>query len=163
MDKISAFLELPDTCVPVTTIVVGYPDENPSKRDRLPISSFLHEEVYKTPSVDDIEEIYLQREVKGWERYMSHPEIKKRIEELGILNLAHSYTNPVKYDRCPRLQQVFLDEKGIPVVVLDKQHLHLAGNGRRGRDPGLRGVPSHRPALFMAFVCVPSLTGKVCG
>ena len=71
--------------------------------------------------------------------------------------------HPVKGDRGARFRQVFLDEKGVPVVVLDEQHLHLAGNGSGGRDPGLRGVPSHRPALFMAFVGVPSLTGKLCG
>ena len=70
---------------------------------------------------------------------------------------------PVKDDRGARFHQVFLDEKGVPIVVLDEQHLHLAGNGSGSRDPGLRGVPSHRPALFMAFVGVPSLTGKLCG
>jgi len=32
---ISEFLGLPETCVPVTTIVVGYPNEDPPKRDRL--------------------------------------------------------------------------------------------------------------------------------
>jgi len=65
--------------------------------------------------------------------------------------------HPVKRDGGSRFHQEFLDEKGVPIIVLDQQHLHLAGNGRRGRDPGLRGVPSHRPAPFMAFVGVPSL------
>jgi predicted methyltransferase/nitroreductase len=37
MPAIAEFLELPDTCVPVTTIVAGWPDEDPAKRDRLPM------------------------------------------------------------------------------------------------------------------------------
>ena len=50
MEAIAAMLELPDTCVPVTTIVVGHPDEDPPKRDRLPIASLIHEERYRSPS-----------------------------------------------------------------------------------------------------------------
>ncbi len=71
--------------------------------------------------------------------------------------------HPVEGNRGPRVQQVLLDEQGVPVVVLDEQHLHLAWDNRGSRGPGLCGVPSHRPALFMAFVGVPSLTGKLCG
>ena len=98
MGAIAEFLELPDTCVPVTTIVAGYPAEDPAKRDRLPIPSFLHDETYHKPSADELDEIYRLREVKGWERYMSHPEIKQRIEEMGITSLAQYYTSKVKYD-----------------------------------------------------------------
>jgi hypothetical protein len=71
--------------------------------------------------------------------------------------------HPVEGHRGTRVQQVLLDEQGIPVVVLDEQHPHVARDGRGSRDPGLRGVPGHRLAPFMAFVGVPSLTGKVCG
>ena len=98
MSEIGEFLGLPDTCVPVTTIVAGYPNEDPSKRDRLPLTSFLHEETYQRPSPDQLDKIYRDREVKGWERYMSHPEIKKRIEEMGITTLAQYYTSKAKYD-----------------------------------------------------------------
>ena len=79
----------------------------------------------------------------------------RRQQRSGLGDRPH----PVKGDRGSRFHQVFLDEKGVPIIVLDEQHLHLAGNGRGGRGPGLCGVPSHRPALFMAFVGVPSLTG----
>lgn len=98
MGEIAEFLELPDTCVPVTTIVAGYPAENPGKRDRLPIPSFLHDETYRVPTQPELEETYRLREIRGWERYMSHPEIKQRIEELGIRSLAEYYTSKVKYD-----------------------------------------------------------------
>jgi len=98
MTAIAEFLGLPDTCVPVTTIVVGYPDEDPPKRDRLPLPSFLHDERYHAPTDEQIDATYLQREVRGWERYMSVPEIKARIEAHGITSLAQFYTSSIKYD-----------------------------------------------------------------
>ena len=98
MEKISEFLELPDTCAPVTTVVVGYPDENPLKRDRLPYRAFLHDEIYRMPDEDELEETYRQREVKGWQRYMSIPELRAMIEEHGITSLAQFYTSDVKYN-----------------------------------------------------------------
>ena len=98
MGDIADFLELPDTCLPVTTIVVGYPDEDPPKRDRLPLHAFLHEERYHRPDGKELEAIYEQREVKGWARYMAHPELKAKVEELGITSLAQFYTSEAKYD-----------------------------------------------------------------
>jgi len=98
MPAIAEFLELPDTCVPVTTIVAGWPDEDPAKRDRLPMQGCLHDEVYRRPSDSELEAIYEQREVRGWARYMAFPELKARIEELGITSLAQFYTSTAKYD-----------------------------------------------------------------
>jgi nitroreductase len=98
MGEIAEYLELPDTCLPVTTIVVGYPDEAPARRDRLPLRAFLHEETYHRPTDAEIEEIYTQREVRGWERYMSYPELKTKMESHGIKSLAEFYTSEIKYD-----------------------------------------------------------------
>jgi nitroreductase len=98
MPEIAELLELPETCAPVTTIVVGYPDENPNKRDRLPLSAFLHEERYRATTPEEIETTYREREVKGWERYMSMPPLKAIIEREGIASLAEFYTSKVKYD-----------------------------------------------------------------
>ena len=98
MTEIAEFLDLPDTCLPVTTIVVGYPAEDPPKRDRLPLSALLHDETYRRPSDEDLAAIYAQREVRGWERYMSYPEMKAEIEAHGITSLAQFYTSEIKYD-----------------------------------------------------------------
>ncbi len=98
MTEIAAFLELPDTCVPVTTIVVGWPAEDPAKRDRLPLSSIVHDERYHRPAAEELEATYAQREVRGWQRYMSVPEIRARIEAMGITSLAQFYTSKAKYD-----------------------------------------------------------------
>ncbi|HEU4333813.1 MAG TPA: nitroreductase family protein [Candidatus Eisenbacteria bacterium] len=98
MTEIAEFLELPDTCLPVTTIVVGYPAEDPPKRDRLPLRAFLHDETYHRPTEAELEAIYEQREVNGWARYMAYPELKAKIEGLGITSLAQFYTSEAKYD-----------------------------------------------------------------
>ncbi len=98
MTEIAAFLDLPDTCLPVTTIVVGYPAEDPPKRDRLPLSAFLHDERYHRPTDAELDAIYARREVAGWARYMAHPELKAKIESLGIASLAQFYTSEAKYD-----------------------------------------------------------------
>jgi nitroreductase len=97
MNAISEFLELPETCVPVTSIVVGYPAEDPARRDRLPYAALLHDERYHRPTADEVEAIFAEREVRGWQRYMSYPELKAEIEKRGITNLAEFYTSDAKY------------------------------------------------------------------
>ncbi len=98
MGEIASLLDLPDTCLPVTTIVVGYPNEDPPKRDRLPLDAFLHDETYRRPTDAELDAIYQQREVRGWARYMAYPELKAKIEALGITSLAQFYTSTAKYD-----------------------------------------------------------------
>ena len=71
---------------------------HPAKRDRLPLHAFLHEETYHRPTDVEIEEIYRQREVRGWARYMAYPELKTLIEARGIKSLAEFYTSEIKYD-----------------------------------------------------------------
>lgn len=95
---ISEFLELPQTCVPVTTIVVGHPAEDPYKKDRLPLDGIVHNETYALPSPAEIDRMYADREVKGWERYMSYPGLKEMAAEHGITSLAQFYTSEIKYD-----------------------------------------------------------------
>jgi nitroreductase len=96
--EIADFLQLPETVAPVTTIVVGWPDEDPPKRDRLPLAAFVHEERYRVRSDAELLDEYREREVRGWQRYMEIPELKARAEELGITLLAQFYTSKAKYD-----------------------------------------------------------------
>jgi nitroreductase len=98
LPELVEFLQLPGTVVPVTSIVAGYPAEDPPKRDRLPVSALVHDEVYRAPTAADIDAAYAQREVRGWQRYMSVPEIKAAIEAAGITSLAQYYTSKIKYD-----------------------------------------------------------------
>ncbi|BBM82569.1 nitroreductase family protein [Candidatus Uabimicrobium amorphum] len=95
-DTIAQILELPPNVVPVVGYVMGYPDESPQLRDRLPLSGLVHREKYTKYSDEDIATIYEERETKGWDRYMSVPRLRKMIEESGVENLAQVYTQ-VKY------------------------------------------------------------------
>ena len=61
-DKISDILNLPGYVVPVTSFVMGYPDENPQLTDRLPVNGVVHYDTYKDYSDTDIEEIYAEKE-----------------------------------------------------------------------------------------------------
>ncbi|MCB8933762.1 MAG: nitroreductase family protein [Chthonomonadaceae bacterium] len=115
--EIGEALGLPETCIPVTTIVVGYPDEDPPKRDRLPLQAFLHDETYRMPTPEEIDEVYAEREVRGWERYMAYPELEAMAKERGITTLAQFYTSEIKYDpeffaECSKDILQVLKEKG---------------------------------------------------
>ena len=95
---IGELLKVPKNVIPVTSFVLGYPAEDPGLRDRLPLDGLVHQETYQAYTADRVAEIYHDREVAGWQRYMSFPDLKKRILESGVTNLAQVYTT-VKYTR----------------------------------------------------------------
>jgi len=97
-DKIGEILELPKNVIPVAGFSVGYPDEQPDLRDRLPFSGLVHWETYQDYTDQDIQEIYNEKEVKGWERYMGSKWLREQVDEKEIENLAQLYTE-VKYTR----------------------------------------------------------------
>ena len=97
-DQIGDILRLPANVVPVVGFSLGYPAENPAPRDRLPLAGLAHYETYQDYDDDRIREIYREREIKGWERYMASPRLRKLVEESGVENLAQLYTT-VKYTR----------------------------------------------------------------
>lgn len=55
-------LGLPKLVMPVATLTVGWPAEEPSLSDRLPLASFVHQETYKDYSSEDIDTYYLPKE-----------------------------------------------------------------------------------------------------
>ena len=61
-DKIIKVLDLPEGVVPVTTLTVGWPNENPEQVDRLPLNGTVHFERYNDYSDERIEEIYSGKE-----------------------------------------------------------------------------------------------------
>ncbi|HLO58795.1 MAG TPA: NADPH-dependent oxidoreductase [Bacteroidales bacterium] len=61
-DKIIEILDLPEAVVPVTTVVMGYPDELPGLTDRLPVEAVVHFEKYSDYSNDDIDRLYTEKE-----------------------------------------------------------------------------------------------------
>lgn len=55
-------LQLPKLVMPVATITVGWPDEEPSLSDRLPLASFVHSERYVDYTPQSIDEYYDDKE-----------------------------------------------------------------------------------------------------
>lgn len=61
-DKIIEILDLPKGVIPVTSIVLGYPDEDPGLTDRLPLEGVVHYEKYQDYSNEKIDKIYEEKE-----------------------------------------------------------------------------------------------------
>lgn len=55
-------LHLPRLVMPVATITLGWPDENPPLTDRLPLASFVHRETYTGYTPADIDRFYSAKE-----------------------------------------------------------------------------------------------------
>ena len=83
-DELIEFFGLPKGVVPITTLVVGYPDEQPPLTDRLPAEGIVHYEKYHHFSPADIDRIYHDKE--------SLEMTKKLIEENGTETLAQIFT-----------------------------------------------------------------------
>jgi len=105
---ISEILELPKHVVPVTTVVVGYPDENPGFTDRLPLEAVVHREKYKDYSNEDIDNLYREKENLDF--------TKQLIAENHLESLAHIFTEKryTKKDNVLFSQNLLniLEEKG---------------------------------------------------
>jgi hypothetical protein len=109
---------LPSHVVPVTSMVVGWPNEAPNKRDRLPLAAFVHDEAYAPKTAADIDALYAERDVRGWQRYReAHGEAMDALKAQGIENLAQFYTSDHKYatplfEADSRAMAEFLAERG---------------------------------------------------
>ncbi|MFA6884667.1 MAG: nitroreductase family protein, partial [Paludibacteraceae bacterium] len=87
---IAKILDLPKLVVPITTITVGYPAEDPEQTDRLPADSLIHFEKYKDYTPADIDRIYANKE--------NLKESKKFIAENNKKTLAQVYTD-IRYKK----------------------------------------------------------------
>jgi nitroreductase len=60
--KIIGVLKLPKGVVPVTTVTIGWPAENPEQQDRLPLEAIVHQEIYKDYNKTAIDRFYSEKE-----------------------------------------------------------------------------------------------------
>lgn len=60
--EIIDILKLPALVVPITTITVGYPTENPIVTDRLPLDAIVHYEQYTDFEKERIDQLYAEKE-----------------------------------------------------------------------------------------------------
>lgn len=82
--EISRILELPKGVIPLTAIVMGYPDEDPGLTDRLPLEAVVHYEKYTDYTAAEIDELWAERE----ESELTH----RLLEENALPNLAQIFT-----------------------------------------------------------------------
>jgi nitroreductase len=89
-EQIIEILELPPGVVPVTTVTLGYPAEEPPLNDRLPLEAVVHQERYSDYSEEDIDMIYAEKEALDSSRQF--------IGENGLETLAQVFTK-VRYKK----------------------------------------------------------------
>ncbi|MGN1214590.1 MAG: NADPH-dependent oxidoreductase, partial [Bacteroidaceae bacterium] len=95
-------LKLPRLVMPVATITLGWPNEEGSVSDRLPIDAIIHNEEYKDYSSEDIDEYYTPKE--------QLPENKRFVEINNTQTLAQVYTNlRYKPDDCRAMSELLLN------------------------------------------------------
>lgn len=94
--QIGEILELPKHVIPVVGFALGYPDEKPEMRKRLPMNGIIHEEKYTSYSNEKVQKIYQEKEATGMRRYLNQPALAQRIKMGRKLNLAQIYTE-LKY------------------------------------------------------------------
>ncbi|HNW89645.1 MAG TPA: nitroreductase family protein [Bacteroidales bacterium] len=103
-DKLIEFFNCPEGVVPITTIVLGYPDENPELTDRLPYEAIIHNEVYEKYSPEKIDELYREKE--------ELPLTKSLIIENQLENLAQIFTQK----RYSKKDNVFFSKSFLSVI-----------------------------------------------
>ena len=89
-DKIIDILNIPRLVVPIVTVTLGYPAEEPVQTDRLPLSAVLHSEKYEDYTTATINDLYKAKEALESNR--------KYVEENKKENLAQVFTD-VRYTR----------------------------------------------------------------
>lgn len=83
-------LQLPQLVMPVATLTVGWPDEEPAQPDRLPLASFTHYDTYQDYTPSAIDSHYRYKE--------SLPENQHFVEENHKATLAQVFTD-VRYTK----------------------------------------------------------------
>ncbi|MDT8402012.1 MAG: nitroreductase family protein [Bacteroidales bacterium] len=106
-EQIINILELPAGVVPITTITIGWPDEDPEQVDRLPLKAILHKEKYCDYSEQEIDNYYSEKEARN--------DSKQFIDENNLETLAQVFTE-VRYKKSDN--ETF---SGLLLDVLKKQ------------------------------------------
>ena len=84
-ERIIDLLALPEGVMPVTTLVLGYPDQTPPLTDRLPLEAVVHQETYQDYTDDTLRRLYAALE--------SSEQTKKLLEINNKETLAQVFTD----------------------------------------------------------------------
>jgi len=90
---------------------MGYPDEDPPLRDRLPLEAVVHREIYEEYSAEKIDRIYKEREESEETMELLRINNKKTLAQIFTDNRYTKADNELFSDRFLRVirQQGFLD------------------------------------------------------
>jgi len=103
--QIIDFFKLPEGVVPVTTVVLGYPAENPPLTDRLPLEAVIHNETYSDYTPEAISKLYFEKE--------NLPLTAELIKTNQVENLAQVFTlKRYKKQDNVHFSNVYLDTVG---------------------------------------------------
>ena len=92
--KIVETLKLPKGVVPVTTVTLGWPAEDPLQPDRLPLTAIIHNETYRDYTEADIECYFSDKEARD--------DSKQFVKENNKETLAQVFTD-IRYTRADNL------------------------------------------------------------
>lgn len=95
-------LKLPKLVMPVATLTIGWPDEQPAKSDRLPLRSIIHNETFVPYTPEQIDDFYAEKE--------SLEENKEFVRINNVETLAQVFTD-IRYTRkdCEAMSEGFLE------------------------------------------------------
>lgn len=82
--KICEVLDLPLGVIPITTVVMGYPEQLPELTDRLPIDAVVHYDKYTDYSDEKIDELWAEKESSALTAQL--------LEQNSLPNLAQIFT-----------------------------------------------------------------------
>ena len=75
-------LQLPQLVMPIATLTVGWPAEEPPLSDRLPNTSFVHSETYKDYTPADIDAYYKEKEALPENRHFCEINQKETLAQI---------------------------------------------------------------------------------
>jgi hypothetical protein len=119
-DSLIEILDLPKWVFPVTTVVLGYPAEDPAVRDRLPLDLLVHQETYNHLTDQEIRETHAEREKNAWARYNAMEGMSELLKENGITKVTDFYTSKFKYNK-----EHHVEVSNMLIETLQKQGLWL--------------------------------------
>ena len=95
-------LKLPKLVMPVATITLGWPDEQPAQSERLPLRSIIHQETFEDYTPEKIDDFYEEKE---------NLEVNKEFVRINnVETLAQVFTD-IRYTKkdCEAMSKGFLD------------------------------------------------------
>lgn len=95
-------LKLPKLVMPVATITLGWPDEQPALSERLPLRSIIHQEAYEDYTPEKIDDFYEEKE---------NLEVNKKFVRINhVETLAQVFTD-IRYTKkdCETMSKGLLD------------------------------------------------------